>query len=221
MKLHRSTKALVAGSAALALVLAGCSSEDTTDATATETTSAAASESSDAEASSAVTFEDAYIKEKPADKMMTAIFGTLKNHTDEDITLESFTVEGLKDGTVFEQHSTKDGKMYEIEGGHKIPANGELMLEPGGDHLMIMKNDDAMEQGQEFTVVLNFSDGSTLTQDLEVRVQPAGEEDYADDGSLANPGMGEDGEMKNQNHDGHDHEGHDHEGHDHEGHDHN
>lgn len=208
MKLHRTTKALVAGSAAIALVLAGCSTDDSADSTAAEGTTTTASESTEAEASAAVTFEDAYIKEKPAEKGMTGLFGVLKNNTDEEIELVDFRVEGLKEGTVFEQHATKDGKMFKIDGGHKIPANGEHVLAPGGDHLMIMKNDEAMEQGQEFTVVFEFSDGSTLTQDVEVRVQPAGEEDYAGDGSLSNPGMGDDGEMKNMNQEGEDHSGH-------------
>ncbi len=208
MKLHRTTKGLVAGSAAIALVLAGCSTDDSADSTAAEGTTTTASESTEAEASAAVTFEDAYIKEKPAEKGMTGLFGILKNNTDEEIELVDFRVEGLKEGTVFEQHATKDGKMFKIDGGHKIPANGEHMLAPGDDHLMIMKNDEAMEQGQEFTVVFEFSDGSTLTQDVEVRVQPAGEEDYAGDGSLSNPGMGDDGEMKNMNQEGEDHSGH-------------
>lgn len=209
MKLHRTTKALVAGSAAIALVLAGCSTDDSADGTAAEgTATTSASKGADAEATSAVTFEDAYIKEKPADKGMTGIFGVLKNHTDEDIELVDFRIEGLKDGTVFEQHATKDGKMFKIDGGHRIPANGEHKLAPGDDHLMVMKNDEAMDQGQEFTVVFEFSDGSTLTQDIEVRVQPAGEEDYAGDGSLSNPGMGDDGEMKNMNKEGDEHAGH-------------
>ncbi|MFC3850741.1 copper chaperone PCu(A)C [Corynebacterium hansenii] len=200
MKLHRTTKALVAGSAAIALVLAGCSTDGskdaaTTDASATTT----ASEGTKSEAAAPITFEDAYIKEKPADKGMTGVFGVLKNSTDKEIEVVDFRVEGLKEGTVFEQHATKDGKMFKIEGGHKIPAKGEHVLAPGDDHFMIMKNDEALESGQQFTVVLELSDGSTLKQDVEVRVQPAGEEDYAGDGSLSNPGMSDDGAMKNMN----------------------
>ena len=208
MKLNRTATAVVAGSAAIALVLAGCSTDASTDATASSAATTTAADGTEAESSAAVTFEEAYIKEKPADKGMTGIFGVLKNNTDEDIDLTGFTVEGLKEGTTFEQHATEDGKMFKIEGGHTIPAGGEFELAPGGAHLMIMDNDEAMEQGQEFTVVFEFSDGSTLTQDVEVRVQPAGEEDYAGDGSLSNPGMGDDGEMKNMNQEGEDHSGH-------------
>ncbi|MDK8767024.1 copper chaperone PCu(A)C [Corynebacterium freneyi] len=213
MKLHRTTKALVAGSAALALALAGCSSDDAADTTAANgSATTTAADGTESEASAAVTFEDAYIKEKPADKSMTGIFGTLKNNTDEDLEVVDFRVEGLKEGTVFEQHATEDGKMFKIEGGHTIPANGEKVLAPGDDHLMIMDNDEALEPGQMFTVVLELSDGSTLTQELEVRVQAAGEEDYGEDGELGNPGMGEDGHMTNMN-DGMDDEHDEHAGH--------
>ncbi|WP_295629437.1 copper chaperone PCu(A)C [uncultured Corynebacterium sp.] len=188
MKLHRTTTALVAGSAAIALVLAGCTTDADDAATASESTSATASEDTDTEASTVMALENGYIKEKPADKEMTAIFGTLKNNTEEDVDLVDFRIEGLDEGTEFEQHATEDGKMFEIEGGHSIPAGGELAFAPGGAHLMIMDNEQPMEQGQLFTIVLEFSDGSTLTQELEVRVQPAGEEDYGEDGELTAPG---------------------------------
>ena len=188
MKLNRTATAVVAGSAAIALVLAGCSTDDSTDATASSAATSTAADGTEAESSAAVTFEEAYIKEKPADKGMTGIFGVLKNNTDEDIDLTGFTVEGLKEGTTFEQHATEDGKMFKIEGGHTIPAGGEFELAPGGAHLMIMDNDEAMEPGQKYTIVLNFSDGSTLTQEIEVRVQPAGEEDYGEDSELSAPG---------------------------------
>lgn len=188
MKLNRTATAVVAGSAAIALVLAGCSTDDSTDATASSAATSTAADGTEAESSAAVTFEEAYIKEKPADKGMTGIFGVLKNNTDEDIDLTGFTVEGLKEGTTFEQHATEDGKMFKIEGGHTIPAGGEFELAPGGAHLMIMDNDEAMELGQQYTIVLNFSDGSTLTQEIEVRVQPAGEEDYGEDSELSAPG---------------------------------
>ena len=188
MKLNRTATAVVAGSAAIALVLAGCSTDASTDATASSAATTTVADGTEAESSAAVTFEEAYIKEKPADKGMTGIFGVLKNNTDEDIDLTGFTIEGLKEGTTFEQHATEDGKMFKIEGGHTIPAGGEFELAPGGAHLMIMDNDEAMEPGQQYTIVLNFSDGSTLTQEIEVRVQPAGEEDYGEDSELSAPG---------------------------------
>lgn len=190
MKLNRTTSALVAGSAALALVLAGCGSDGNGDATTTDATATTtATDGTEAASESSVTFTEAYIKEKPADKNMTAIFGVLTNNTDEDINIKSFKVEGLAEGTVYEQHDTADGKMFEVPEGLTIPANGKLELVPGGKHLMIMENDEDLAVGQMHTVVIELSDGSTITQEIDVRVQPAGEEDYAPGGEgLSAPG---------------------------------
>ena len=131
---------------------------------------------------------------------MTAIFGTLTNNTDKDIKVSSFKLEGLKEGTKFEQHDTKDGKMFEVPEGLTIPANGELVLEPGSTHFMIMDNDEAMDVGAEYKLVIELSDGSSITQDVEVRVQPAGEEDYGNDGDLNNPEHMGGGEMDHSGH---------------------
>lgn len=215
MKLNRTASALIAGSAALTLALAGCSSDDqATDTTESTTSSAAESTSAKEQSGDAVELNDAYIKEKPADKMMTGIFGVLTNNTDKDIKISSFKIEGLKEGTKFEQHDTKDGKMFEVPEGLTIPANGELVLQPGSTHLMIMGNDEAMEQGAEYKLVLEFSDGSSITKDVEVRVQAAGEEDYGNDGSLNNPEhQGGDKMDGNMDHDKMDHGEMNHEGH--------
>lgn len=183
MSLHRCTRILAATGAAAALALAGCSTDDGAEdaAGATEATTATATSAGESEeAAAGVTLEDGYIKEKPADKPMTAIFGTLVNNTDADVEVTGFRVEGLAEGTVFEQHEVADGVMRKIDGGHTIPAGGSHELVPGGDHLMIMNNDEALEPGAEYTVVIELSDGSELTIDLPVRVQPSGEENYGD-----------------------------------------
>ncbi|MDK6685616.1 hypothetical protein QP265_25480, partial [Escherichia coli] len=67
MKLNRTATALIAGSAALTLALAGCSSDDNTAAEVTESATSAATEAtSEMEKNdAAVQLADAYIKEKP------------------------------------------------------------------------------------------------------------------------------------------------------------
>lgn len=202
MKLNRTASALIAGSAALALTLAGCSpDEKDSAATSTETTSSAQETTSTTEHSeNAVILTDAYIKEKPAEKNMTGIFGVLTNNTDKDLKITSFKIEGLKEGTKFEQHKTENGKMFEVPEGLTIPADGKLVLEPGSTHFMVMNNDEALEQGSEHTLVIELSDGSSITQEVEVRVQAAGEESYGDDGSLENPGKMKDDAMEGMDH---------------------
>lgn len=188
MKLTRTATAVVAGSAALVLALTGCASDDNGDATANGNgNGTTAADGSVEAAEDGVSLTEAYIKEKPADKGMTGIFGIFTNNTDEDINITDFRIEGLAEDTVFEQHDTADGQMFEVPEGLTIPANGSLELAPGGKHLMIMNNMEDLAVGEEYTIVIELSDGSTITQDIDVRVQPAGEEDYAGDGSLSAP----------------------------------
>ncbi|WP_448850876.1 copper chaperone PCu(A)C [Corynebacterium sp. 335C] len=231
MTIHRSTRILAAGTAALALALAGCSADEAKDAAADatsavagaaeEATSAAKGATDEAKAEAAVDLEDFYVKEMPEGKEMTAIFGTIVNEGKEDLTITSFSIEGLPEGTTYEQHETKDGVMQEVPGGLTVPAGGKLELAPGGDHFMIMNATKPLLAGDEVEMVLEFSDGTTVREDVEVRVQAAGEEDYGEDGQLVNPGDDEHAGHDHGDHAGHDHdhEGHDHD-HGHEGHDH-
>lgn len=194
MKIDRTASAIVAGTAALTLVLAGCSA-DNEAATATESASSAASSvSSEATATDGITLSDAYIKEKPAEKEMTGIFGTFKNNTDKEVALTGFKLEGLPEDVKFEIHDTKDGAMFPVKE-LKIPAGGELKLQPGGQHLMVMNIKEAMEAGAEYKLVVEFSDGSTVTQTVPVRVQQSGEENYGQNGELVNPTKEMNGEM--------------------------
>lgn len=223
MTIHRSTRILAAGTAALALALAGCSADDAKDA-ASEATSAATGAAEQASSAAAdatdqvkgeasVELSDFYVKEMPEGKQMTGIFGILTNTTDKDITITSFKLEGMPEGTTFEQHETKDGVMSEVPEGLTIPANGTLELAPGSYHFMIMNASKPLLSGDEVTMVLEFSDGSKVEENITVRAQAAGEEDYGSDGQLVNPG----GDTEGTSHEGHDHGdmGEGHEGHHH------
>jgi copper(I)-binding protein len=50
-----------------------------------------------------------------------------------------------------------------------IPAGGELSLEPGGYHLMLMRPKAALAAGDEVAVTLKFDDGSSLEVSMPVR----------------------------------------------------
>lgn len=110
---------------------------------------------------------------------MTSIFGTLRNHTDREITVSGFTTS--LGGSMNQIHEVKDGVMQEKTGGITIPAEGSHELEPGGDHLMVMDYAAPIRAGETLTLTLELSDGSTVEiPDLAVRTMLAGEEDYGD-----------------------------------------
>ncbi|MCK7676671.1 copper chaperone PCu(A)C [Corynebacterium meridianum] len=127
-----------------------------------------------------VHLHDGFVKAMPAGAGMTAIFGTLENHTDREINLIGFTTSlGAAD---YEIHEVVDGKMQEKKGGITIKAGGEHVLEPGADHLMILNHDSAIEAGATVDITLKFSDGSkVVVRDVPVRAIAAGEEDYGSD----------------------------------------
>ncbi|WP_151528641.1 MULTISPECIES: copper chaperone PCu(A)C [Corynebacterium] len=186
------------------LTLAACSPEmekdsdmpkDPTDNPSMSSSAPASTESSETstEASSKdVEFQNAYVKAKPADKSMTAVFGTLVNNTDQDILVTSFTTS--LDAPKNEIHEVADGVMRELEGGLPIPANGEAPLQPGANHLMIMDYDKAIKPGDTVSITITLDDGTSYTFDkVEVRDIASGEESYdADGGVQGHSGMDHD-----------------------------
>ena len=189
--------ALAAALCAGTLGLAACSNDgESTDATAT-TTAMESTTAVEADASaSVIQLVDGYCRAKAAEDDaeahehmtekdmkhadMTACFGQLKNVSDKDINVVSFSSPTLE-GASTELHETVDGMMREKEGGFTIPVGGTYDLVPGGDHLMIMNYPGAIPAGDNLTVELKLDDGTTLTTEIPVREQPSGEENYAGD----------------------------------------
>ena len=189
--------ALAAALCAGTLGLAACSNDgESTDATAT-TTAMESTTAVEADASaSVIQLVDGYCRAKAAEDDaeahehmtekdmkhadMTACFGQLKNVSDKDINVVSFSSPTLE-GASTELHETVDGMMREKEGGFTIPAGGTYDLVPGGDHLMIMNYPGAIPAGDNLTVEIKLDDGTTLTTEIPVREQPSGEENYAGD----------------------------------------
>ncbi|MEJ4112409.1 copper chaperone PCu(A)C [Corynebacterium kroppenstedtii] len=130
-----------------------------------------------------VTVDHGYVKSKTPNKDMTAVFGTLTNHTDKEKNLESVSSVDLRGH--FQLHAVVDGKMSEKKGGFTLPANGSFELKPGGEHIMIMGNHDELAAGDHVILELKFKDGSVSKVTVPVREQPSGEEDY--DGNNASP----------------------------------
>ncbi|MGW9630332.1 copper chaperone PCu(A)C [Agromyces sp. NPDC055520] len=166
--------AAIGAALAAVLALAGCAG-----APPAETPAA----SVEAEAATSVTVTDAWVK--AGDDGMTALFGTLDNGGSATITLS-----GAETGAaeMAELHETveSDGAMTmrEKDGGFEIAAGGHLVLEPGANHVMLMGLTGPLRAGDEVTVTLAFSDGSTLDVVAPVKDYQGANEAY-DDGHEA------------------------------------
>lgn len=182
----------------LALSTAACASDDSPG------TTGATDQTTSAEAAGAVILDDGWAKATGTD--MAGVFGTIRNPGEDDLHLTG--VSGDLGGRT-ELHETVPGgsgmMMQEKEDGFLVPAGGELILEPGGNHIMLMDLDQPITTGQQITLTLEFSGGvrgGGTEQDVTVSARDfrGGEEEYVggdhggmDHGAMDHGGMNHDG----------------------------
>ncbi|MEW2137443.1 copper chaperone PCu(A)C [Streptomyces sp. NPDC005409] len=65
-------------------------------------------------------------------------------------------------------HETKDQKMQQVQS-MNVPANGELKLERGGNHIMFMGLKSTPKVGDKVTVELRFEKAGTVKVELDVK----------------------------------------------------
>lgn len=108
-------------------------------------------------------------------KYMTGSFMTLANSSDTDISLTG----GSSDAAgIIEIHEVINGEMLPITDGLVIPANGDVKLRMGGYHVMLMELNNELKAGEEVTVTLKFSDGSTVDYTAPVKAIAMDDEVY-------------------------------------------
>lgn len=166
----------LAGIALVALALVGCS---TTPTGTTEDDAPAAAVAGDS-----ITISDAWVKS--AASGMSAAFGELVNDSDQDVTVVSATSSASPMIELHETVMSDSGEMImqPKEGGFTIPAGGSFMLEPGGNHIMLMDVTTPLKAGDEAEFTLEFSDGSTYTFTAPAKDYTGADENYVpgDDG---------------------------------------
>ena len=119
--------------------------------------------------SDAVTTEDAWGRTSPQVATNAAFYMTI-NGGDTDDTLVSASSDAC--GMV-ELHETvmNDGvmTMVHLPDGIPVPAGAEVLLEPGGLHVMCMNKQADMEAGEVIKVDLVFATTDPMTVDVEIR----------------------------------------------------
>lgn len=142
---------------------------------------APAPESAQAEvtiAADSVTMADTWVKAMP--EGMSAAFGVIENPSAVDVTIVSATTEVAHMVELHETVEDETGQhvMREKQGGFVIPAGERLALEPGGNHLMLMGLTGPLVAGEDVTLTLTFSDGSTLDITAPVKDYAGANENY-------------------------------------------
>lgn len=111
---------------------------------------------------------------------MTAVYGTITNNSNEDVVLVGGSTEVAG---VVEVHEMAmiggEMKMQEIDGGLVIPAGQSVVLEPGGNHLMLMMLASDVLAGDTIEVLFDFegAEDQTLT-DVLAKPAEGGDEEY-------------------------------------------
>lgn len=174
---HRAALAAVT-TLALALTTAcSPSNEEPADPTGQNSAGQSGTEGTNA-AASPVELRDGWAK--ATDQTMTGVFGTLHNSGSTDAHL----VQASNDlGGMTQLHeSVPDAgggmSMKEKEGGFVIPAGGDLVLQPGGDHLMLMDLSAPITTGRQIHLVLTYADGSFSQVTVSARSFAGADEKY-------------------------------------------
>lgn len=158
--------------AAVALAVAACASGAADPADPAEAGPEAARQAA------ALTVTDAWVK--AADEGMTGAFGTLANSSDVDVVIMGAASDAAERMELHETAMDASGEMVmrEMEEGLVVPAGGERVLAPGGDHIMLLGITEPIEPGQEVTVTLTAEDGSTLQFTATARSFAGANEEY-------------------------------------------
>ncbi|RPK94318.1 copper chaperone PCu(A)C [Streptomyces sp. ADI98-10] len=106
---------------------------------------------------------DAFMPQPVSD--MAAGFLVVQNSGGAADRLTSVTSPLSDDVTI---HETKNQKMREVSS-FEVPANGELELERGGNHIMFMKLKQKPKQGETVSVELHFEKADPIKVDLSVK----------------------------------------------------
>lgn len=143
--------------AAAALALAGCAPSASTPAPSPSVTA-----TTPANAAAALAVSQPWVK--AAVSGMTGGFGVLKNTSDADITVTGASTPSAR---TVELHETAMGpngamQMQAKQGGFVIPAGGELKLEPGANHIMLMGLTAPINPGADVTFTLELAGGGSF-----------------------------------------------------------
>ncbi|MER5773255.1 copper chaperone PCu(A)C [Streptomyces sp. NPDC002039] len=151
----RTTRTLAAAlSLTAALAISGCSSDADTKADGAKTDGAKPT----------MTVSGAFMPEPVNDKMAGA-FMVIKNDSKTADKLTGVTSPLSDDLQI---HETKDQKMQQVAS-MDVPANGELNLERGGNHVMFMGLKNKPKVGDKVTVELRFEKADPVKVELDVK----------------------------------------------------
>lgn len=186
-----SIKMIIVGGVGVgALLLTGCGGSG--EASSADTAAASPSGSPSAVANSGecpLAINEAWVK--AAESGMTGAFADIDNDGDKPVTITAAVTPAA---SVTELHQTNDingtPTMQEVAA-LEVPANGQLTLEPGGDHIMLMQLTGPIQAGDDVSITLTCKDAGSVTFAAQARTYEGANETYAPEPADEMPGMGD------------------------------
>lgn len=191
-----NAKLAIAGGVGIgALLLAGCGSSADSASSSPTASPTASSSGAAGQGECPVSINEAWVK--AAESGMTAAFADIDNNGDKPVTI---TAAATTAAGMTELHQTVDVNgtptMQQVSS-FEVPANGQLTLEPGADHIMLMQLTAPIQAGEDINITLTCKDAGEVTFAAQARTYQGANETYApsnevpgmDMGSSPTPGM--------------------------------
>ena len=127
------------------------------------------------EQAGSISIVDSWVRQPPPSAQVSAGYLQIGNPGDEADRLVSVETDAAERVEIHEMDEV-DGvmRMREVEGGLEIPAGGQVALQPGGYHLMLMGAREGLEAGQQVDAVLVFERAGRVEVAFDVRPPGAG-----------------------------------------------
>ena len=109
-----------------------------------------------------LSIESAYIRQTPPNAKATAIFLTIKNDSDKDISLLKVKT-NLSEISELHTHTNENGKMTMKEVPNiEIKAHSSTELKPGGLHIMIFDIKNQIDENTQTDLTLYFDNNQSI-----------------------------------------------------------
>jgi copper(I)-binding protein len=120
-----------------------------------------------------IELHDAYARASSPNAKAGAAFMTVQNRTAIDDRLIGASSPVAKKVELHTHIEDANGvmKMVHVEEGFDLPANSEIIMKRGGDHVMFMGLTESFEQGKKIPLTLVFEKAGEVTYEVEVDLE--------------------------------------------------
>lgn len=116
-----------------------------------------------------ITIENAYVRGLPPGQTVTAAFMRLRNSGDSAVNIVSVSTDSAKTAEIHtHKHSNGMMRMEKVDS-VTVPAKGDLVMKPGGYHLMLIDLHKPLREGDKVKIELRADNGESISAQLDVR----------------------------------------------------